>query len=109
MWYNYLKTKQLNKSSYLSYICDKTMLSNQIKEIKTATVTSKGQICIPSIARTIKGFKEGSKVSVLVYQDHVELRSMEQLSEKLFPALVSEEVLAKEWNTKEEDEAWKDL
>ena len=34
---------------------------------------------------------------------------MEQISEKLFPALVTEEVLAKEWNTKEEDEAWKDL
>ena len=41
--------------------------------------------------------------------DRVELRPMKQVSEKLFPALVSEEVLAKEWNTKEEDEAWKDL
>ena len=85
------------------------MLPSQIKEIKTATITSKGQICIPHLARTMKGFKEGSKVSILVYTDHVELRPMEQLSEKLFPALVSEEVLAKDWNTKEEDEAWKDL
>ncbi len=85
------------------------MLTSQIKEIKTVTVTSKGQICIPYAARTMKGFKEGSKVSILVYSDHVELRPMEQVSEKLFPALVSEEVLAKEWNTKEEDEAWKDL
>ncbi|MBI5393390.1 AbrB/MazE/SpoVT family DNA-binding domain-containing protein [Candidatus Woesearchaeota archaeon] len=85
------------------------MLSTRIKEIKTVTMTSKGQICIPFIARTIKGFKEGSKVSILVYPDHVELRPMEQVSEKLFPALVSEEVLAKEWNTKKEDEAWKDL
>ena len=85
------------------------MLANEIKEIKTATITSKGQICIPHLARTINGFKEGSKVSVLVYSDRVELRPMKQVSEKLFPALVSEEVLAKEWNTKEEDEAWKDL
>ncbi|MBI2548505.1 AbrB/MazE/SpoVT family DNA-binding domain-containing protein [Candidatus Woesearchaeota archaeon] len=85
------------------------MLANQIKEIKTVTVTSKGQICIPHIARAMKGFKEGSKIGILVYSDHVELRPMEQVSEKLFPALVSEEVLAKEWNTKEEDEAWKDL
>ena len=85
------------------------MLSSQIKEIKTATVTSKGQICIPHIARSMKGFREGSKVSILVYPDHVELRPIEQVSEKLFPALVSEEVLAKAWNTKEEDEAWKDL
>jgi len=87
----------------------KNILSNQIKEIKTATITSKGQICIPHLARTLKGFKEGSKVTILVYPDHVELRSMEQVSQKLFPALASEEVLAKEWNTKEEDEAWKDL
>ena len=85
------------------------MSINQIKEIKTATITSKGQICIPHIARTIKGFKEGSKVNILVYADFVELRPMKQVSEKLFPALVSEEVLAKEWNTKEEDKAWKDL
>jgi len=85
------------------------MLTSKIKEIKTATVTSKGQICIPHIARTMKGFKEGSKVSILVYPDHVELRPMAQVSEKLFPALVSEEVLAKEWNTKKEDEAWNDL
>jgi AbrB family looped-hinge helix DNA binding protein len=85
------------------------MLTSQIKEIKTVTITSKGQICIPHIARNMKGFKEGSKVSILVYSDHVELRPMKQVSEKLFPALVSEEVLAKEWNTKEEDEAWKDL
>ncbi len=85
------------------------MLANQIKEIKTATITSKGQICIPHIARNMKGFKEGAKVSILVYPDRVELRPMKQVSEKLFSALVSEEVLDKEWNTKEEDEAWKYL
>ncbi|MFT4297828.1 MAG: AbrB/MazE/SpoVT family DNA-binding domain-containing protein [Candidatus Woesearchaeota archaeon] len=85
------------------------MISTQIKDIRTATITSKGQICIPNTARTIKGFKEGSKVSIIVYPDYVELRPMKQISERLFPALVSEEVLAKEWNTKEEDEAWKDL
>ncbi|MBU1201087.1 MAG: AbrB/MazE/SpoVT family DNA-binding domain-containing protein [Nanoarchaeota archaeon] len=85
------------------------MLANQIREIKTVTITSKGQICIPHTARTMTGFKEGSKISILVYPDRVELRPMKKVSEKLFFALVSEEVLAKEWNTKEEDEAWKDL
>lgn len=29
--------------------------------------------------------------------------------EKLFPALASEKSLAKDWNSKEEDEAWKKL
>lgn len=85
------------------------MLTSEIKEIKTATITSKGQICIPNIARNMKGFEEGSKVTILVYSDRVELRPMKQISERLFPALASEDVLAKEWNTKEEDEAWKDL
>jgi AbrB family looped-hinge helix DNA binding protein len=85
------------------------MIRDEIREIKTATITSKGQICIPHLARDIQGFGKGSKVSILVYNDRVELRPMKQVSEKLFPALVSEEVLAKEWNTKKEDEAWKDL
>ncbi|MDD5651157.1 MAG: AbrB/MazE/SpoVT family DNA-binding domain-containing protein [Candidatus Nanoarchaeia archaeon] len=80
-----------------------------IKEIKTATITSKGQICIPNLARNIEGFKEGSKISIIVYPNKIELIPMNQISKKLFPALVSEEVLAKEWNTKEEDEAWKNL
>ncbi len=81
----------------------------KIKEIKTATITSKGQICIPHLARTIRGFEEGSKISILVYSDRVELRPMKQISEKLFSALISKEALAKEWNTKEEDAAWKNL
>ena len=33
----------------------------------------------------------------------------EGVNENLLPALMSEEVLAKDWLTKEEDEAWKDL
>ncbi len=84
-------------------------MQKEIKEIRTATITGKGQICIPNIARNLEGFKEGSKVNIIVYSDRVELRPMKQISERLFPALVSEEVLAETWNTKEEDEAWKDL
>jgi AbrB family looped-hinge helix DNA binding protein len=84
-------------------------MQTEIKEIKTATITDKGQICIPQDARHLAGFKKGSKVSIIVYTDRVELRPMKQLSERLFPALVSEEALAKNWNTKEEDEAWKNL
>lgn len=85
------------------------MEQNKLREIKTAKVTSKGQISIPGIVRTTSGFKEGSKISILVYPDRIELRPMEQIDEKLSPELVSEEVLSKEWNTKEEDRAWKDL
>ena len=85
-------------------------------EMKTATITEKGQIAIPKDIRQIEGFKEGHKVAILAFEDHIELRSLEQVKEKLdfkkeklFPALMSEKALAKDWLSKEEEEAWKDL
>jgi len=83
-------------------------MKQEIKDIKTATITRKGQICIPNIAR-LNGFKEGTKVSILVYPDKIELRPLKKISDAMLSALISEEALAKNWNTKEEDEAWKDL
>ena len=79
----------------------------KLKEIKTATITEKGQICIPNEARKIKGFRKGKKISILVFEDRVELRPLDQVSEKLFPALASEEALSKHW--KKEDKEWKHL
>lgn len=32
-----------------------------------------------------------------------------EMNENMIPALMSEQALAKDWLTKEEDEAWKDL
>ena len=84
-------------------------MKQEIKEIKTATITEKGQICIPQEARQLAGFKKGEKVSIIVYNDRVEIRSLKRMNEKLLPAIMSEEVLGRAWNTKEEDEAWKDL
>jgi AbrB family looped-hinge helix DNA binding protein len=84
-------------------------MQTEIREIKTATITDKGQICIPHIARTMKGFREGSKVSILVYSDRVELRPMKQVSETLLCMLASEKALAKNWLSKDDEEAWKDL
>ena len=73
-------------------------------EIKSATITEKGQVAIPKDVREIEGFEVGSKVAVLAFDDHVELRPMKKISEKMFPALASEKSLAKDWATKEEDE-----
>ncbi|MAH49523.1 AbrB family transcriptional regulator [Candidatus Pacearchaeota archaeon] len=81
----------------------------KIKEIRTAKITDKGQVCIPSVARTLEGFQIGSKVSIIVYEDKVEIKPLQKISEDLFPALATEEVLAEAWDTPEEDEAWKDL
>ena len=78
-------------------------------EVKTAKITEKGQIAIPKDIRDIEGFKKGSKVAILAFEDRVELRPMNQINEKMFTALASEKSLAKLWNTREEDKAWKHL
>ena len=78
-------------------------------EMRTVTVTEKGQIAIPKDMRKRKGFKEGSKIAILAFDNKIELRPLKQVSEKMFTALASEKSLAKDWLTNEEDEAWKDL
>ena len=78
-------------------------------EMRTVTVTEKGQIAIPKDIRKLEGFKEGTKIAILAFNNKVELRPLKQFNEKMFPALASEKSLAKDWLTKEEDEAWKDL
>ena len=86
-------------------------MQEEIQDIKTATITSKGQICIPNVARNLVGFKEGTKISIIVYNDRVELKPMkkENINDALFCMLASEEILAKNWLSKEDEEAWKDL
>lgn len=86
-------------------------MNEEIKEIKTATITQKGQICIPNTARTLAGFKEGTKVSILVYQNRVEIRPLKKtkLNDALLCMAASKKALAKNWLSKEDEEAWKDL
>ena len=86
-------------------------MQEEIKEIRTVRITSKGQISIPSAVRARAGFKEGAKISVVAYNDRVELRPMkkEKMSDAMTSMLASEQVLAKNWLSKEDEEAWKDL
>ena len=78
-------------------------------EIKTATITEKGQIVIPKEIRDNKGFKTGSKIAIIAFDDHVELRPIKQVNKKICTATASEKVLAKDWNSKEDEEIWKNL
>lgn len=78
-------------------------------EIRTATMTEKGQIAIPKYIRKNKGFRIGSRIAILSFEDHIELRPMSQVSEKIANAVASEKVLAKDWNSKEDEKAWKNL
>lgn len=77
--------------------------------VRSATITSKGQIAIPKDIRELKGFKEGSKIAILAFEDRVELRPLNKVNEKMFTTLASEKSLAKDWNSKEDEEAWKNL
>ena len=72
-----------------------------VKEIKTATITAKGQIAIPKTLREIAGFKEGTKVVILAYEGHIEILPLEHLHEAIQKPKMKEL-----WDNKE-DEAWK--
>lgn len=76
-----------------------------LMEIRSATVTEKGQIVIPKQMRE-QNFKIGSKVAILSFEDHLEIRPLSAVSESMECALMSESSLAKEWNKPEEDKAW---
>lgn len=77
-------------------------------DMKTSTITGKGQIVIPKELRS-EAFFEGSKVAILSYDDHIEIRPLKELDEKLYTMYASQDALGEHWNSKEEDEAWKDL
>ncbi|MEK6812042.1 MAG: AbrB/MazE/SpoVT family DNA-binding domain-containing protein [Nanoarchaeota archaeon] len=86
-------------------------MQEEIKDIRTVRITSKGQISIPSVVRARAGFEEGAKISIVAYEDRVELRPMkkEKMSDAMFATIISEKALAKSWLSKEDEEAWKDL
>lgn len=81
----------------------------KLMEIRTATITEKGQVVIPKDIRKIEGFKTGTKLAILVFANRIELRPFKTVSEGIMCMLASEKSLAKTWNSKEDDEAWKDL
>ena len=80
----------------------------KLVDIKTAKITSKGQIVIPKEIREAEGLKEGTKVAVLAYSDRIEIRPLKGLK-RMAITLLSEKSLSKDWETKEEDKAWKNL
>ncbi len=84
------------------------MKRQKLVEMRTVTITEKGQIAIPKDIRKSAGFKTGSKVAVIAFEGRIELRPVRQL-EGMLTAIASEKALGKDWNSKEEDKAWKDL
>ena len=76
-------------------------------DMKTGTITEKGQIVIPKSIREM--FETGTKVAFLAYDDRIEIRPLDEIDGLLSCAYASEKVLAKDWLSKEEDEALKNL
>jgi AbrB family looped-hinge helix DNA binding protein len=58
----------------------------RLVEVKSATITRKGQIAIPKDIRELEGFREGSKIAILAYEDRVELVPIEKAREKIMKA-----------------------
>jgi AbrB family looped-hinge helix DNA binding protein len=87
------------------------MSESEVIDIRTATITEKGQICIPNTTREIAGLNKGTKITIISYKDRVELRPLKKMQDLgvLECMLASEKALAKNWLSKEDDEAWKDL
>jgi AbrB family looped-hinge helix DNA binding protein len=91
-------------------------MKEELLEVRTVTLTSKGQIAIPRALRKSKSFREGSKLVLLSFPSHLEVRPVKQLRQAvhltrkgMVAPLMSERSLARRWNTPEEDEAWKGL
>ncbi len=81
----------------------------ELVQVKSATITRKGQIAIPRDIRKIEGFEEGKKIAILAFSNHIELRPLKQFNKKLATAFASEKSLAKDWLSKEDEKAWKNL
>ena len=86
-------------------------MQEEIREIRTVKITRKGQVSIPSAVRARSGFEEGAKVNVISYDDRIELRPMKKnkIGDAMMAMLASEKAFAKNWLSKEDEEAWKDL
>ena len=97
--------------TYLSELTILTSKMTQTKhpsvEIRTATITEKGQISIPKEMRSRK-FKEGEKVAIISREDRIEIVPLAEFIERISPYIMSESSL-KDWLSPEEVEAWKHL
>ena len=52
-------------------------IEEQILEMRTTTISRKGQICIPNCLRSINPkFKEGTKVLIIIFNDKIEIKPL---------------------------------
>ncbi|MBI5554007.1 MAG: AbrB/MazE/SpoVT family DNA-binding domain-containing protein [Candidatus Diapherotrites archaeon] len=84
-------------------------------QIEIITVSRKGQVVLPKNVREHMHISQGSKLLLIQKDNQLTLSKIdslieeEQNQEKNATAFASEKALAKDWLSKEEDEAWKSL
>ncbi len=74
-------------------------------QIEITRLSSRGQVVIPIEMRG--DLKEGDKLLIIRRGDEIILKKTKEIISEI--TLISENSLANEWLTPEEDEAWKDL
>ena len=84
-------------------------------QVEIITVSKKGQVVLPKEVREELSIVSGSKLFLVQRKGEVTLKKVESLigkekdEDKLFTVLASEKSLAKDWLSKEEDDAWEGL
>ena len=86
-----------------------------MSEVEIITVSKKGQIVLPKKIRTDLKISQGTKLLLVEEKGEINLKKVDELLKKKkskkvsFTMLASEKSLAKDWLSKEDEEAWKEL
>jgi len=86
-----------------------------MSEVEIITVSKKGQIVLPKKIRNDLKISQGTKLLLVEEEGEINLKKVDELLKKKkskkvsFTLLASEKSLAKDWLSKEDEEAWKDL
>ena len=79
-------------------------------QVEIITVSNKGQVVLPKKVREKMRIEKGSRLLLVEKEGKVTLSKLDTLmKDKSFTLLASEKSLAKDWLSKEEEEAWKGL
>ena len=79
-------------------------------QVEIITVSKKGQVVLPKKVREEMNVSQGSKLLLIEKEGKATLSKLDPLlKDKSFTLLASEKSLAKDWLSKEEEEAWKNL
>ena len=81
-----------------------------MSNVEVVTLSEKGQIVLPKKVRREVGLSKGNKMLLVEKNGKITLIKVNEIMQKEFSTLLaSEKSLAKDWLSKEEEKAWKNL